>query len=73
MREYNYSEARNNLASVLEEAINGEPVTVTRRGQQNAVIISQAEFERLKEARYDADFEAIWSTHGDSIRVLTDR
>lgn len=73
MREYTYSEARSNLASILEEAASSAPVMVTRPGHQNVVIISQAEFERLKEARHDADFEAIWSTHGDSIRALTDR
>ena len=34
MRTINYSEARQNLAEVLESAVTGVPVTITRRGHK---------------------------------------
>ncbi len=48
MRTVNYSEARQNLADVLESAVTGVPVTITRRGHKSAVIISAEEFERYQ-------------------------
>ena len=50
MRTVNYSEARQNLADVLESAVTGVPVTITRRGHKSAVIISAEEFERYQAA-----------------------
>ncbi|MBE8432765.1 type II toxin-antitoxin system Phd/YefM family antitoxin, partial [Leptospira interrogans serovar Pomona] len=56
MRTVNYSEARQNLAEVLESAVTGGPVTITRRGHKSAVIISAEEFERYQTARMDDEF-----------------
>ncbi|MEJ5548851.1 type II toxin-antitoxin system Phd/YefM family antitoxin, partial [Salmonella enterica subsp. enterica] len=53
MRTVNYSEARQNLAEVLESAVTAGPVTITRRGHKSAVIISAEEFERYQTARMD--------------------
>ena len=69
MRTVNYSEARQNLADVLESAVTGVPVTITRR----AVIISAEEFERYQAARMDDEFAAIMAVHGDEIRELADK
>ncbi len=73
MRTMNYSEARQNLASALDSAATGTPVTITRRGHKPAVIISAEEFERYLAAKLDAEFEAIMGVHGNEIRELVDR
>ncbi len=73
MRTMNYSEVRQNLASALETAATGTPVTITRRGHKSAVIISAEEFERYQAAKLDAEFDAIMSVHGNEIRELADK
>lgn len=72
MRTVNYSEARQNLAEVLESAVTG-PVTITRRGHKSAVIISAEEFERYQTARMDDEFAAIMAVHGNELRELADK
>lgn len=69
----NYSEARQNLALVLETAATGTPVTITRRGHKAAVIISAEEFERYQKAKLDAEFDAIMAIHGSEIMELADK
>ncbi|QSW35216.1 type II toxin-antitoxin system prevent-host-death family antitoxin [Leclercia pneumoniae] len=73
MRTMNYSEARQNLASALESAAAGTPVTISRRGHKSAVIISVEEFERYQTAKLDAEFDAIMGIHGSEIRELADK
>ncbi|KGB09147.1 MULTISPECIES: type II toxin-antitoxin system Phd/YefM family antitoxin [Leclercia] len=73
MRTMNYSEARQNLASALESAAAGTPVTISRRGHKSAVIISMEEFERYQTAKLDAEFDAIMGIHGSEIRELADK
>ena len=41
------AEARNRLARLIHDAEAGETVQVTRRGKPVAVLVSQAEYERL--------------------------
>ncbi|MEL2319324.1 type II toxin-antitoxin system Phd/YefM family antitoxin, partial [Klebsiella pneumoniae] len=48
MRTVKYSEARQNLADVLESAVAGVPVTITRKGHKSAVNISAEKFERYQ-------------------------
>ncbi|ELA6333405.1 type II toxin-antitoxin system Phd/YefM family antitoxin [Salmonella enterica] len=73
MRTVNYSEARQNLAEVLESAVTGGLVTITRRGHKSAVIISAEEFERYQTARMDDEFAAIMAVHGNELRELADK
>ncbi|ALB68522.1 type II toxin-antitoxin system Phd/YefM family antitoxin [Cronobacter muytjensii] len=73
MRTMNYSEARQQLASALESATTGTPVTITRRGHKPAVIISAEEFERYQAAKLDAEFAEMMAVHGNEIRELADR
>ncbi|ELY4662865.1 type II toxin-antitoxin system Phd/YefM family antitoxin [Cronobacter muytjensii] len=73
MRTMNYSEARQQLASALESATTGTPVTITRRGHKPAVIISAEEFERYQAAKLDAEFAEMMTVHGNEIRELADR
>lgn len=69
MRTVNYSEARQNLAEVLESAVTAGPVTITRRGHKSAV----KEFERYQTARMDDEFAAIMAVHGNELRKLADK
>lgn len=47
---HSIAEARNNLARLVHVAEDGEPVRLTRRGKPVAVILSVAEYERLRAA-----------------------
>jgi len=47
---HSIAEARNNLARLVHAAEDGEPVRLTRRGRPVAVILSLAEYERLRAA-----------------------
>ena len=73
MRTVNYSEARQNLAEVLESAATGVPVVITRRGHKPAVIISAEEFERYQATKLDDEFADIMMVHGNQIRELADK
>ncbi|MGL4725060.1 MAG: type II toxin-antitoxin system Phd/YefM family antitoxin [Scandinavium sp.] len=70
---YTSSQARANIAEVLDTAIGGEPVEITRRDGGVAVVISKAEFEEYKNAKLDAEFDLIMQRHGKTIKALTDR
>ena len=55
MKEIAVSEARENLAEVIEEAgRSGAPVAVTRRGKRVAVLVNPEEYERLTSSLEDA-------------------
>jgi prevent-host-death family protein len=48
MKEIQLREAKATLSAVVEAAEKGEPTTITKRGRPAAVIISHAEWTRLK-------------------------
>jgi antitoxin Phd len=48
MKEIQLREAKAALSAVVEAAENGEPTTITKRGRPAAVIVSHAEWTRLK-------------------------
>ncbi|MEV0297768.1 type II toxin-antitoxin system prevent-host-death family antitoxin [Nocardia sp. NPDC050710] len=53
MKPMNYTEARANLASVLDSATEDlEEVVVTRAGHEPAVVVALSEYEALKETAY---------------------
>lgn len=62
-----------NIATVLDTALNGEPVEITRRDGRAAVLISKAEFEAYQNAKLDAEFDVIMQRHEHTIKALTDR
>jgi len=54
MKEVPVSEARENLAEVIEQAQrSGMPVAVTRRGKRVAVLVDPDEYERLTSSLED--------------------
>ena len=47
MRHIQLREAKANLSVVVEEAMRGAPVVITRHGKQQVVVVSYKEWERL--------------------------
>ena len=47
MREIQLRDAKATLSAVVDEAVDGQPSVITRRGKREAVIISFAEWEKL--------------------------
>jgi antitoxin Phd len=73
MRTYTTSQARQNIAEVMEAATAGEPVEITRRDGSAAVLISRDDFNAWQEAKLDAEFAEIMGRHGRTIKALADR
>ena len=47
MQEIQLRDAKAHLSAVVDAAVRGEPVVITRHGRKQAVILSFAEWERL--------------------------
>lgn len=45
--QYSIAQTRHSLAEIVHTVESGQPVSITRRGKPVAVLVSQAEFERL--------------------------
>lgn len=73
MRTYTSTQARANISGVLDAAVNGEPVEITRRDGSAAVVISKAEYEAYQNAKLDVEFDLIMQRHGHTIEALSDR
>jgi antitoxin YefM len=53
MKPVTYTDARNNLASLLDAAVDDlEEVIITRTGREPAVLISLAEYDSLRETAF---------------------
>ncbi|MGM3190176.1 type II toxin-antitoxin system Phd/YefM family antitoxin [Dickeya dadantii subsp. dieffenbachiae] len=73
MKTYTITEARQNIATVIDTAASGEPVEIKRRDGTSAVLIPKAEFEAYQKARLDAEFDFIMQRHGHTLKALADR
>gem|GEM_PF-440445 len=49
MRKVRFGDARANLAAVVDEAIAGMPVVITRHGKRQVVVVSYEEWQRLSQ------------------------
>ena len=58
MRTVSIVEAKNRLTELLREVERGQPVAISRRGRSVAVILGEAEYERLRSTAGGADFSA---------------
>jgi len=66
MSEVSIAEAKNCLTRLIHEAEQGETVHITRRGKPVAVMVSEAEYERLKSAQAKQSFwQAIQAMRAD--------
>ncbi|EAO3412075.1 type II toxin-antitoxin system Phd/YefM family antitoxin [Salmonella enterica] len=69
-----YSHARDNLASLLELAVEeGQPVEIQRRNRGPAVLVDKEAFERYRKIALDAEFDEIMQTHGDIYTALANK
>ncbi|MCT2385494.1 type II toxin-antitoxin system Phd/YefM family antitoxin [Erwinia pyrifoliae] len=73
MKEINVSDARQNLAAVLRQATDREPLTITRCEYFSAVMTSISEFHAWQTAKMDDEIAAIMNMHGDQTWNLTDK
>lgn len=51
--QYSIAQARDQLTQLVHQAEQGSPVELTRRGKRVAVILSAAEYDRLRPPRPD--------------------
>nr|WP_318384304.1 type II toxin-antitoxin system Phd/YefM family antitoxin [uncultured Enterobacter sp.] len=73
MRSFTTTEARQNIAAVMDAAAQGEAVEITRRDGTANILISKAEYERYLAARLDNEFDLIMQRHGRTVKALSDR
>jgi len=70
MRDVGVADARRNFAELIERA-QSEPVAISRHGEQQAVIVSSAVYERMQVAYEDfldaQAFDAAMSEPGDNL------
>lgn len=56
MNQWNYSNARAQLSMIMDQAVAGYPVEITRRGRESAVVISKSSYEAYKKAEFDTAY-----------------
>lgn len=49
MREIQFKDAKATLSAVLDQAVQGHPAVITRHGKKEAVVLSFAEYEKLRQ------------------------
>jgi antitoxin Phd len=49
VREIQLRDAKSGLSALVDDAVGGEPVVITRHGKREAVILSYREWERLSQ------------------------
>ncbi|MEQ1440519.1 type II toxin-antitoxin system Phd/YefM family antitoxin [Fontimonas sp. SYSU GA230001] len=62
MKSVSVAEAKDSLTELLREVEGGHPVTISRRGRPVAVLLAEAEYERLRSAGPAPDFGQWLST-----------
>lgn len=50
MKELQLREAKASLSAVVDQAVAGEPVTITRHGRREVVVVAFDEYQRLARA-----------------------
>ncbi|GGF79318.1 antitoxin [Azorhizobium oxalatiphilum] len=50
MREIQLRSAKENLSQVVDEAVSGDPVVITRHGKPEVVVVSWEEWNRVSKA-----------------------
>jgi len=53
------AEAKNQLPRIVQQAETGDPVHITRHGKPVAVLVSEAEYERLRAGQ--AEPKSLWT------------
>ncbi|EPG7852127.1 type II toxin-antitoxin system Phd/YefM family antitoxin [Acinetobacter baumannii] len=66
MNKWNYSNARAQLTMIMDQAVAGHPIEITRRGRESAVVISKASYEAYRQAVYDVAYYKISTSKDNS-------
>ncbi len=66
---WSLAEAKNQLSEVVRRASLQGPQTISVRGEDTAVVLSRADFERLRDPERPRDFKA-WLLSGPSLDGL---
>lgn len=56
MESVNYSNARAQLSRLMDQAIYGQPVEITRKNSESVMLISKSSYEAYKKAEFDSKF-----------------
>ena len=56
MESFNCSNAKVLLSMIMYKAVAGDPVEITRKGRESAVMISKASYEAYKKVEFEAKF-----------------
>ncbi|TCB81574.1 type II toxin-antitoxin system prevent-host-death family antitoxin [Acinetobacter sp. ANC 4173] len=64
MESFNCSNAKAVLSMIMDKAVAGDPVEITRKGRESAVMISKASYDAYKKAEFEAKFP---TTHQESL------
>lgn len=73
MKEMSYTDARQNLAEILNDVAAGEQVEIIRRGKESAYVVNAQEYRAFLKHKLEHEFEEMMSIHGDAIKALADR
>ncbi|MGE8644903.1 type II toxin-antitoxin system Phd/YefM family antitoxin [Acinetobacter vivianii] len=56
MESMNYANAKAQLSRLMDQALNGQPVEITRKDREPVVLLSKAAYEAYKKADFDNKF-----------------
>ena len=73
MNKFTYTSAREHFSQVLDQAIAGQAVEITRRSGDSAVVISKAHYDAYRKAALDAEFAELIGEFDASNQALADR
>jgi len=73
MQAINITTARNELASILDGVVSGEPVMITRRSAKPVIVIDAEQYERMQKIQAESDFDWLFAEHGKTLEALKSR
>lgn len=73
MQSINFTSARDRLASVLDSVAAGEPVMITRRSARPVIVVDAEQYEKMRKIQDEADFDWLFSAHGETLQALKNR
>lgn len=56
MESVNYSIAKAQLSKLLDNAIHKQPIEITRKGRESAILVSKSTYDALKNLELDKKF-----------------
>ncbi|MDN8272004.1 type II toxin-antitoxin system Phd/YefM family antitoxin [Acinetobacter sp. ABJ_C1_1] len=53
MEKLNYTNAKAQLSQVMDSALSGHPIEITRKGRASVVVISKSSYEKYKKEEFE--------------------